>query len=145
MSTPQCGYAPRSCGRHDVSILQAETQATSSCRHCEDDGADSGRLVSSCADREADRYCRWVVRFERTAAARAATAKTKDQIAVEDALGNFRLVQPVQVVGDEAQRSDNRKFCGFQSGLCEEGRDGWQIVKIMDAPESQSKLSLQQK
>lgn len=129
-----------------LAFLRAETQATSSCRHCEDDGADSGRLVSSCADREADRYCRWVVRFERTAAARAATeSRTKDQIAVEDALGNLRLVQPVQVVGDEASALTTGGSADFKVVYARRGMDGWQIVKIMDAPESQSKLSLQQK
>src|SRR6476620_4036286 len=129
-----------------LAFLRAETQATGSCRRCEDDGADSGRLVSSCADREADRYCRWVVRFERTAAARAATAsRTKDQIAVEDALGNLRLVQPVQVVGDEASALTTGGSGDFKVVYARKGVNGWQIVKIMDAPESQSKLSLQQK
>jgi hypothetical protein len=110
-----------------LAIIQAETQP-----------AGSGRLVSSCSDREAGRYCQWVVRFER-----ATQAKTKDQIAIEAALGDLRLVQPVQVAGDEAQALVAGSSTDFKVVYARKGVDGWTIVKTVDAPGAQSKFSLQ--
>jgi hypothetical protein len=110
-----------------LATVQAETQTTN-----------SGRLVSSCSDRQAGRYCRWVVRFERTT-----QAKTTDQIAIETALGDLRLVQPIQVAGDEAQALVAGSTTDFKIVYARKSVDGWKIVRTVDAPEAQSKFSLQ--
>jgi hypothetical protein len=122
-------------------VVQAETQSNNSCRHCGEE--DAGRLVSTCADSQADRSCRWVVRYERSTAERR--TKTKDQADVEAALGNVNLIQPVQIRGDEASALIAGNGADFQVVYAKKSVQGWQIVKIMDAPTSQPKLSLQQK
>ncbi len=124
-------------------VVQAETQSNSSCRHCGEEASDTGRLVSTCTEGQADSGCRWVVRYERTAAARK--MKTTDQVDVEAALGNVTLIQPVQIRGDEASALVAGSGADIQVVYAKKSVHGWQIMKIMDVPASQSKLSLQQK
>jgi hypothetical protein len=124
-------------------VVQAETQSNSSCRHCGEEASDTGRLVSTCTDGQPDSSCHWVVRYERTTAARK--TKTKDQVDVEAALGNVNLIQPVQIRGDEASALIAGSGADFQVVYAKKSANGWQVMKIIHVPTSRSNLSLQQK
>ena len=83
------------------------------------------------------------MRYERTSAARM--AKTQDQADVEAALGDVNLAQPVQIRGEEASALISGTATEFKVVYARKSAHGWRIVKIIDVPASQSRVSLQQK
>lgn len=123
--------------------VQGETQSGNPCRHCEEESSETGRLAPTCAEGQTKESCRWIVRYERTSAARM--AKTQDQADVEAALGGVNLAQPVQIRGEEASALISGTATEFKVVYARKGADGWRIVKIIDVPASQSRVSLQQK
>jgi hypothetical protein len=97
--------------------LSATAGEDLTCRDCQEmreqkpSSAPQMRLQPGCADTagfaklsgaELDRYCRWVVRAERTGANRAVRTPSRDDRDVEAALTTLTVVQPPQYLGRHA-------------------------------------------
>lgn len=135
--------------------VRCQEKNEESCRHCTDKRAPSEsrkELISGCEElrrtgsltlAEAERYCRWVVRVAPATAdrARRPAEKTKDQIQIEGALGNFQAMLPAEVQGDRASvlarsSTDEGKF----SVIWLSKRSGvWEIESVMDGGSGMSK------
>jgi hypothetical protein len=94
------------------------------------EAAETGRLTAACSDQE---HCRWLVRFQ-------PSPTRNDQKAISAALKNRKAVQPIQIAGDEASvlvmgESD------FEVVFLKRKEQGWEIVKVVRAPEGQKERS----
>ena len=106
-----------------------------------------GRLVSGCSERnmpgsltpaERERYCRWIVRFQRDDEARAVVRpeKSGDQRAVEFLLGDLTAVQPAQIEGNRASVLAQRKTGEFVVVSFKKTSGFWRTSGMLDASRS---------
>jgi hypothetical protein len=104
----------------------------------------TGRLVAGCRDggapsslspAERDRFCRWVVRFQRHDAARGNVRmeKSDEQAAVEAALADFTAVQPAQIEGNRASVLTQRQTGEFTVVSLTKIDGVWKTTGILDA------------
>ena len=125
------------------------------CRDCQDRReqkarpADEMRLRSGCvdpvdasrssklSDAEVDRYCRWIVRAERTGANRAVHTPTPDDKRIEATLSTLKPVQPPQYLDRLAtvlamNEAGTFVVVRLEKSQGENGSEEWRILDVVE-------------